>query len=472
MNVDVVILAAGKGTRMRSALPKVLHPVGGRALLSRVVDTALELDPRNIAVVVGHGAEQVEASCRADQDNAPLKFVLQEQQLGTGHAVSQATAVLPNDGCVLVLYGDVPLVKAQTLQAAVAAAQAGHVGLVTAEFDDPAELGRIVRNENGGITEIVEFKDADNSQRAIHEINSGIMAVPGAQLNQWLAQLDTNNAQGELYLTDIIAMAVADGVSVAGIPATQQEVIGINDRAQLAEVERLYQHDQIIALMQGGATVADPARVDIRGRVTTGQDCFIDINVVFEGDVTLGNNVIVGPGSVIIDSALGDGTEVKAHTVVEGASVSGDCALGPFARIRPGTVLDEGVKIGNFVETKKTHLGPGSKASHLAYLGDAKFGKDCNIGAGAITANYDGVNKFETNAGDHVFVGTNVTMVAPLELEDLAFLAAGSTVTGNVDQNDLAVARGKQRNIRNWERPDQKAGKAPPVDKAAKADRD
>lgn len=465
MNLDVVILAAGKGTRMRSDLPKVLHKVGGKALLSHVIDTALTLTPRTITVVVGHEADQVETATRQAHPQAPLQFVVQEQQLGTGHAVQQAMQALGDDGCVLVLYGDVPLVAPATLEAATAAGSADTVGLVTAQFDDPAQLGRIVRNEAGDIQEIVEYKDADEAQRGIREINSGILALPATRLNGWLANLSTDNAQGELYLTDIIAMAVADAVSVQGIAAAQTEVIGINDRAQLAEVERLYQRARTQALMAAGVTLADPARVDIRGTVNAGQDCFVDINVVFEGEVTLGNGVTIGPGAVIIDSVLGDDTEVKAHTVVEGATVAGRCALGPFARIRPATVLDEGVKIGNFVETKKSHLGPGTKASHLAYLGDATFGAECNIGAGAITANYDGVNKFETRAGDHVFVGTNVTMVAPVDLKDLAFLAAGSTVTGGVGENDLAVARGKQRNIPNWERPDQKAGKAPPLKK-------
>lgn len=451
MHLDIVILAAGKGTRMRSAQAKVLHPIGGKPLLRHVIETAEVLKPREVCVVVGHQGEEVKKSFASSQ----VTWVNQQEQLGTGQAVGQGFAGLRGDGVVLVLYGDVPLVGADTLQRAAQAAEKGQVGLVTAVFDDPAELGRIVRNEAGDVVRIVEFKDADESSRAIQEINSGILAVPAAKLKDWLGRLATDNAQGELYLTDIVGFAVEDGVSVKTIEAQPFEVIGINNRVQLAEVERIYQRQQAMQLMLAGVTLADPARVDIRGEVDADEDCSIDINVVLVGKVKLGAGVALGAGVVIIDSEIGAGTVVHPHTVIEGALVAPNCSLGPFARIRPQSVLGEGVKIGNFVETKKSSLGAGTKASHLAYLGDATFGENCNVGAGSITANYDGVNKFATKGGDNVFVGTNVTMVAPLELKDRAFLAAGSTVTGNVGANDLAVGRGKQRNIPNWQRPDQ-----------------
>jgi len=451
-DLDIVILAAGKGTRMRSERAKVLHEVAGRSMLQHVIDTASQLAPRSIAVVVGHGAEDVRASIDAD-----VVWVEQAQQLGTGHAVQQALNKLPNTGQVLVLYGDVPLVSEATLRACADVAVAGKTGLVTAIFDDPAQLGRIVRDASKSIIEIVEFKDADAATREICEINSGIVSAPGMQLRGWLEQVQPNNNQGEYYLTDIISMSVADEVAVIGIDAgNPAEVTGVNDRLQLAEIERIYQRREADRLMREGVTIADPDRIDIRGKVSAGQDCFVDINTVFEGDVTLGARVSVGPGAVIIDSSLGDDVAVHAHTIVEGASVARDCSLGPFARIRPGSVLDDGVKIGNFVETKKSHLGAGTKASHLAYLGDATIGRECNIGAGSVTCNYDGINKHRTSIGDDVFVGTNSTIVAPIEIADGAFLAAGSTVTSKVEAGELAVGRGKQRNIKGWVRPDKR----------------
>ena len=451
MNLDLVILAAGKGTRMRSSLAKVLHPLGGKALLKHVVETASGLAPRHTCVVIGHQGQAVQEAMAS----AEITWVEQTAQLGTGHAVGEAMAHLPADGIVLVLYGDVPLVEASTLARAVAQAEQGHVGLVTAVFDDPAELGRIVRNQEGMVQAIVEYKDADSPTRSITEINSGIMALPAADLVGWLAQLDTDNAQGELYLTDVIAMAVSEGKEVKSIQATPNEVIGINDRVQLAQVERLYQRIRVQEIMLGGVTVADPSRVDVRGEVSIGEDSYVDVNVVFEGEVTIGTGCRIGAGAVIQDSVIGPNTVVHPHSTIEGATIAANCSIGPFARIRPDTVLEEGVKIGNFVETKKSHLGAGTKAGHLAYLGDTTLGANCNVGAGAITANYDGVKKYETKAGDHVFIGTNVTMVAPLELKDWAFLAAGSTVTNDVGENDLAVARGKQRNLPGWKRPDQ-----------------
>ena len=451
-NIDVVILAAGKGTRMRSAKAKVLHELAGRPLLHHVLDAALTLEPRHIALVVGHQADSVR-TCAGDT----VKYVEQLEQKGTGHAVRLAMAELPTDGIVIVLYGDVPLVSGATLAAAVRSAAQGRLGLVTAHFDDPAELGRIVRNQAGEIDSIVEFKDANDIQRQIHEINSGIMAVSGRRLQTWLQQLKPDNAQGEYYLTDVIGMAVAEGVIVDGINvAEQEEVIGVNDRVQLAQLERIYQHREAERLMREGVTIADPDRLDIRGRVIAGEDCFLDVNVVLQGEVTLGNGVSIGPGAVVKDSVLGNNVQVLAHTVVDGASIADACSVGPFARIRPGSRLDEGAKIGNFVEMKKARLGPGSKASHLAYLGDATIGASCNIGAGTVTCNYDGIDKHPTTLGDNVFVGTNSTLVAPLVIGDNAFVGAGSTVTTQVEAGDLAVGRAKQRNIKGWVRPDQR----------------
>jgi len=456
MNLDVVILAAGKGTRMHSRLPKVMHRLAGRSLLQHVVDAANRLSPRQTAIVVGHQAASVQAHIGA----GPV-WVQQSEQLGTGHAVQLAMQTLPGDGVVLVLYGDVPLVAKDTLAKSVACAERGLVGLVTANFDDPAELGRIVRDSDGHISRIVEFKDADEHERRLTEINSGIVAVPAERLNHWLQQLKADNAQGELYLTDIIAMAVADGVTVEGIEVTNPEdVTGVNDRLQLATLERIFQRREAARLMSEGVSIADPERLDIRGRVVAGQDCFLDINVVLEGDVKLGDGVNVGPGVVIIDSHLGDGVRVQAHTVIEGASVARDCSLGPFARIRPGTRLEDSVHIGNFVEVKKSHLGAHTKAGHLAYLGDATLGEDCNVGAGTVTCNYDGVAKHATTIGDGVFVGTNSTLVAPIDIADEAFIAAGSTVTVKVGAGDLAVGRGKQRNIKGWVRPDRRGSTA------------
>jgi len=442
---------------MRSSHAKVLHTLAGRSLIAHVVGTAQMLQPNRLAVVVGHQADEV----MAHLGDGPV-WVQQDDQLGTGHAVRLAMQALPQDqdGVVLILYGDVPLVSQQTLSLAVDAAVAGQVGLVTAEFADPAELGRIVRDGSGHIQRIVEFKDATADERRIQEINSGILAVPAGRLRGWLERIEPHNAQGEYYLTDIIEFAVADGVPVTGVvAATADEVTGVNDRAQLAELERIYQLQQARRLMAAGVTIADPERIDIRGEVTAGQDCFLDINVVLEGTVHLGEGVRIGPGSVVRDSALGAGTEVHPHTVVEGATVAANCSLGPFARIRPGTQLDDGVKIGNFVETKKSHLGPGTKASHLAYLGDATIGADVNVGAGTVTCNYDGISKHPTVIGNGVFVGTNSTLVAPIEIADGAFVAAGSSVTVKVEAGDLAVGRAKQRNIKGWTRPDQRKNK-------------
>ena len=452
MQTNVIVLAAGKGTRMRSNRAKVLHCIGGLPMISHVLKASLALQPSSVGVVLGHQADAVENHI-GDIDPRIVR-INQVEQKGTGHAVQVAVAGLPDSAVTLVVYGDVPLIQQQTLEAAIAAAEQGNVGLVTSVFADPAQLGRIVRGTDNAIQRIVEFKDATSKEQQICEINSGILAAPTSLLKGWLDQVRPNNQQGEYYLTDIIAMAVADGVAVDGIFATSPvEVIGVNDRVQLAELERAYQQQQVHALMIAGVSFADPQRVDIRGTLTVGRDCFIDINTVFEGEVILADNVHIGPNSIISDSVLGDGVYVKPNTLVEGAVVEKACELGPFARIRPGTELGAGVKIGNFVEVKKSKLARGVKAGHLAYLGDATIGAECNIGAGTVTCNYDGTNKHPTIIGENVFVGTNSTLVAPLNIGDEAFIAAGSTITKTVENSDLAVGRGKQRNISGWTSP-------------------
>jgi bifunctional UDP-N-acetylglucosamine pyrophosphorylase/glucosamine-1-phosphate N-acetyltransferase len=464
-SLEVVVLAAGQGTRMRSDLPKVLHPIAGQPMLAHVLDAALALNAAHIHVVVGHQADVVQAAIESEArfSNAPLNWVLQAEQQGTAHAVAQALPDVAEEAVVLVTYADVPLVGAETLQSCVAAAEADALALITAEFDDPAQLGRIIRNDAGDIQAIVEYADASEAERAIREINSGILALGGAAMKEMVAEIQPQNAQAEYYLTDLIAMAVARRMPVRGLVCEQAaEVSGINDRVQLAEAERRFQRRAAEALMRDGVTMADPARVDIRGNISAGQDCFIDINVVLEGEVRLGKGVRIGPGSVIRDSSLGDAVIVEAHTLVEGADVAARCDLGPFARIRPGTVLGEEVRIGNFVETKKTRIGRGTKASHLTYLGDATLGEDCNVGAGTVTCNYDGIDKHRTDIGDNVFVGTNSTLVAPIEIGRGSFVAAGSTVTTKVKAGELAVGRGKQRNISGWTRPDQRQLKEQP----------
>ncbi|NCF77268.1 MAG: UDP-N-acetylglucosamine diphosphorylase/glucosamine-1-phosphate N-acetyltransferase [Proteobacteria bacterium] len=449
MTPNVIILAAGKGSRMKSNIPKVLHSIAGEPMLHRVIKTAAQLAPEEMHLVLGHGIDQIEASLNAL--DGPLNTVLQAEQLGTGHAVKIALAHVPDDGVSLVLYGDVPLITHDTLAECVAAAQLGHLSIVTAEFSDPAQLGRIARNDAGYIEAIIEYKDASDDQRAITEINSGILAAPTHLLRNWLNRIEPNNTQGEYYLTDIVSLAVADGVAVHGIVvADENEVMGVNDRAQLAEAERLFQGQQTASLMAAGVSFADPARVDIRGSLSCGIDCFIDINTVFIGDVSMGEGVTVGPGVVVEDSTIGGGVRINAHTVIEGAIVAEDCQLGPFARIRPGSNFAAGVKIGNFVETKKASLGKGAKASHLTYLGDAIIGPEVNIGAGTVTCNYDGVDKHQTTIGKRAFIGTNSTLVAPLEIGDDAFVAAGSTVTSTVEPESLAVGRARQRTISKW----------------------
>ncbi|AWT12197.1 bifunctional N-acetylglucosamine-1-phosphate uridyltransferase/glucosamine-1-phosphate acetyltransferase [Stutzerimonas frequens] len=449
MSLDIVILAAGQGTRMRSALPKVLHPVAGQSMLGHVISTARALQPRSIQVVIGHGAEQV----RQRLVGHDLNYVVQAEQLGTGHAVAQA---LPNLSAerVLILYGDVPLIEAETLQRLLQKVGPEQLALLTVTLDDPTGYGRIVRDAQGEVQAIVEHKDASAEQKAIREGNTGILAVPGSRIGEWLGRLSNSNAQGEYYLTDVIAMAVADGLRVATEqPQDAMEVQGANDRIQLAELERHYQLRAARRLMAQGVTLRDPARFDLRGEVSVGRDVLIDVNVVLEGEVVIEDDVQIGPNCVIKDSTLRRGAIVKANSHLDGAVVGEGADCGPFARLRPGSTLGAKAHVGNFVEMKNASLGDGAKAGHLSYLGDAEIGARTNIGAGTITCNYDGANKFKTVMGEDVFIGSNSSLVAPLNLGDGATTGAGSTITADVPAHTLALGRGRQRNIDGWQRP-------------------
>jgi bifunctional UDP-N-acetylglucosamine pyrophosphorylase/glucosamine-1-phosphate N-acetyltransferase len=449
MSLDIVILAAGQGTRMRSALPKVLHPVAGKSMLGHVIDTARKLQPQGIHVVIGHGAEQVRERLAADD----LNFVLQTEQLGTGHAVAQALPALSAER-VLILYGDVPLIEQGTLERLLEKVGDQQLALLTVDLNDPTGYGRILRDNTGKVLAIVEQKDASPEQRQICEGNTGILAVPGKRLGDWLGRLSNSNAQGEYYLTDVIAMAVADGLLVATEqPLDAMEVQGANDRIQLAELERHYQQRAARQLMAQGVTLRDPARFDLRGEVTVGRDVLIDINVILEGRVVIEDGVQIGPNCVINNSTLRKGAVVKANSHLEGAEVGEGADCGPFARLRPGAVLGAKAHVGNFVELKNAVLGAGAKAGHLSYLGDAEVGARTNIGAGTITCNYDGANKFKTVLGEDVFIGSNSALVAPVNLGDRATTGAGSVITSDVPADTLAVGRAKQRNIAGWKRP-------------------
>ena len=435
---------------MRSALPKVLHPVAGNSMLGHVIHSARQLQPQRIHVVIGHGADAVRERLAADD----LNFVLQDQQLGTGHAVAQAVPFITAD-TVLILYGDVPLIEVETLQRLLTHVAPQQLGLLTVELDDPTGYGRIVRDSAGKVTAIVEQKDANETERAITEGNTGILAVPFERLGDWMSRLSNNNAQGEYYLTDVIAMAVGDGLVVATEqPHDAMEVQGANDRKQLAELERHYQLRASRRLMAQGVTLRDPARFDVRGEVTVGRDVLIDINVILEGRVVIEDDVEIGPNCVIKDSTLRKGVVVKANSHIDGAILGEGSDAGPFARLRPGTVLEARAHVGNFVELKNAHLGEGAKAGHLTYLGDAEIGARSNIGAGTITCNYDGANKWKTVLGEDVFIGSNNSLVAPVDISAGATTAAGSTITANVDKSQLAVARARQKNIDGWKRPE------------------
>ncbi len=449
MNLEVIILAAGQATRMKSRLPKVLHLLAGRPLLEHVVQTASALEPAAIHVVIGHGAEAVQAAL----GQYDLRWVVQAEQLGTGHAVQQVLPGVDPDSTVLVLYGDVPLIARETLESLVAGAREAPA-LLTARLAEPAGYGRILRDGSGELQGVVEERDADATQRAIDEVNTGVLAAPAGDLLAYLPRVGNDNTQGEYYLPDILALAVADGRPVRTRAACSElEILGVNDRLQLNRLEREFQRREAERLMRSGVSLADEARLDIRGRLSCGTDVSIDVGVVFEGEVMLGDEVTIGPNCVLRDTTVARGATIHAMSHLEGAQVGVDCSVGPFARLRPGTVLADGARIGNFVETKKSRIGGGSKVNHLTYIGDCEMGAGVNVGAGTITCNYDGVNKHRTTIGDGVFVGSNSTLVAPVEIAQEGFVAAGSTITKDVGRSELAVSRSPQRNIEGWQRP-------------------
>ncbi|RUO66445.1 UDP-N-acetylglucosamine pyrophosphorylase /glucosamine-1-phosphate N-acetyltransferase [Pseudidiomarina planktonica] len=453
MTLRVVVLAAGKGTRMRSALPKVLHPVAHKPMVQHVLDTAAELNPKAVHLIYGHGGELLQQRL---QDPA-LHWVEQREQLGTGHAVQQVSEFLEDQDKVLILYGDVPLTRVETLKDLLVEAAKTDLALLTVTLADPTGYGRIIRDSNGVVTGIVEHKDATPEQHRITEVNTGMLVASGGALKRWLGQLSNDNVQGEYYLTDIVAMAAGEGVDIRSAqPLQVSEVEGANNRVQLAALERAYQLRQAETLMLNGATLMDPARIDVRGKVHCGEEVTIDVNVVFEGDVELGNGVVIEPNCVLRNCKIGANSRVKANSVIEQASLGENCQVGPFVRLRPGAELNNEAQVGNFVEIKKSRLGVGSKASHLSYIGDAEIGAGVNIGAGTITCNYDGVNKHLTEIGDGAFIGSNTSLVAPVRIGKNATVGAGSTIAKNVEDEELGVARGKQRNISGWQRPQKK----------------
>jgi bifunctional UDP-N-acetylglucosamine pyrophosphorylase / glucosamine-1-phosphate N-acetyltransferase len=448
--LETVILAAGKGTRMRSDLPKVLHKLAGRPLVSHVIHTARLLKPGKLCVVYGFGGDALPQTL-ADES---LTFVQQAEQLGTGHAVMQAATTLTPGSVTLVLYGDVPLTRPETLGPLVNAARAGRLGLLTVTLPHPDGYGRIVRDDVGRVVRIVEHKDATPHERAIQEVNTGILAAPTNLLFGWLSRLNNNNVQKEYYLTDIVAMAVADGVEIrTSQPAFEWEVLGINSKAQLAELERLYQQLQARELMENGVTLMDPARIDIRGELICGRDVSIDVNCVFEGRVELGDGVEIGPNCVLRNVTVAAGTRIDAYTLIDDAAVGPRCKLGPFSRIRPGTELGEDVHVGNFVEIKNSQVDNNSKINHLSYVGDATVGKKVNIGAGTITCNYDGANKHRTVIEDDAFIGSDSQLVAPVTVGKGATLGAGTTLTRNAPPGELTLSRAKQTTLTGWQRP-------------------
>ncbi len=450
MGLEVVILAAGEGTRMRSRLPKVLHDLAGTPLLGHVIATARALEPSRIHVVHGHHGERV----RAHFHDAGVEWVEQAERLGTGHAVQQVMPAIASESTVLVLYGDVPLIRPETLRRLLAEVEAHGLAIVTAELEDPSGYGRIVRDGHGGIERIVEHKDASEDERAIDEINTGILAAHAALLSRCLARLDNNNAQREFYLTDVIALAVSEGIAPGSTsPDDNDEILGVNDRAQLAQIESAYQTREAERLMQSGATLRDPARIDVRGTLVTGIDVTIDINCVFEGAVEIGDDVVIGPHCVIRDARIGAGTRIDAHSIIDGADIGKDCRIGPFARIRPETLLAAGVHVGNFVEIKKSEVGRGSKMNHLSYIGDATVGSGVNIGAGTITCNYDGANKHRTVIGDGAFIGSDTQLIAPVTVGAGATIGAGSTITRDAPPGELTLSRNPQRTRPGWQRP-------------------
>ena len=449
-DLAVIILAAGEGKRMKSRLPKVLQPLAGRPLLAHVIETARMLSPRRVLVVYGHGGDQVRCAFPPDG----LDWVQQAQRLGTGHAVQQAVPQVPDDEIVLVLYGDVPLLAAATLERLIRAVGSGGLAVLTMVPADPNGYGRIVRDAAGSVVRNVEQKDAAPQELAIRECNTGVLAAPARRLKEWLAQLRNDNAQGEYYLTDVIGLAAAHGAVVTAVEiADPIDAQGVNDKIQLAAVEAVWRRRAAERLMADGVTVADPARIDVRGRVTHGTDVFIDVNVVLEGTVTLGDRVRIGPGCLIRDCVIGDDTEIFPFCVLDGARIGASAHIGPFARLRPTATLADGVHIGNFVEVKNSSLGEASKANHLSYVGDAEIGARVNIGAGTIIANYDGANKHRTVIRDDAHTGSNSVLVAPITVGEGATIAAGSTVTAEVPAGKLTIARARQTTIDGWSRP-------------------
>ena len=453
MPLSVVILAAGQGKRMKSELPKVLQPLAGRPLLAHVVATARSLRPAAIHVVHGHGAEAVRAAIAGDD----VVWVLQAEQKGTGHAVAQAMPGVPDGHDVLVLYGDVPLIRAATLAGLVARVGPDALALLSARLPDPSGYGRVVRDATGRVERIVEERDASREQRAIAEINTGVLAAPAARLRAWLGALRADNSQGEYYLTDCIGAAVRDGCSVEAVVAeTPAEVLGVNDKVQLAEAEAAHRANRAAELMRAGVTVVDPARLDVRGEVACGRDVVLDVNVILEGKVRLGDRVKVGANCVLRDCEIGDDSEVRVNSLIEGSVAGSKCVIGPFARLRPGTRLADGVHVGNFVEVKNSELGAGSKANHLSYLGDTTLGAQVNVGAGTVTCNYDGVNKHRTTIGDGAFIGSGTMLVAPVSVGADATIGAGSTITKPAPAGKLTIERSRQVTVENWKRPEKK----------------
>lgn len=453
--IEIIILAAGQGTRMKSALPKVLHPLAHQPLLGHVLDLAFSLSPRAVHVVYGHGGKAVPAAF----SHLPVNWVEQAEQLGTGHAVEQAMPHVAPGSRVVILYGDVPLVTGETLGRLLEQAGRTGFGLLTVVLDEPAGYGRIVRDGSGTVQRIVEEKDADAGERLIREVNTGIMAVDERTLGAWLKRLDNDNAQGEFYLTDIVGCAVADGIKVEAVTTEDpDEVLGVNDRLQLAHLERVYQGRVAARLMRAGLTLRDPARVDVRGELSFGQDVSIDVNVIIEGKVVLGDRVRIGANCILRNMTIEDDAEILPMSVLEDAIVGAGCHVGPFARLRPGTELQAKARIGNFVEVKKSVIGAGSKVNHLSYVGDTTMGRDVNIGAGTITCNYDGANKHQTIIGDRVFVGSDTQLVAPVSVGDGATIGAGSTITRDVPPDELTLSRSKQQTLKGWRRPVKKTG--------------
>jgi bifunctional UDP-N-acetylglucosamine pyrophosphorylase/glucosamine-1-phosphate N-acetyltransferase len=453
MALEIIVLAAGLGKRMRSELPKVLHPLAGRPLLAHVLDTARELAPRKIIVVHGHGAERV----REAFSSKDIEWVLQPEQLGTAHAVMQAMPRVDAQTDVLLLYGDVPLVRAATLKRLVEVAPEG-LALLTADVENPAAYGRIVRDASGGVTRIVESRDASTAERAIGEINAGFYALSARRLSGWLKKIDKRNAQKEYYLTDLVALAVGEGVPVVAVKTEDPwEAAGVNSKRELADLERQYQKKEAERLLEAGVTLADPARIDVRGALECGRDVAIDVNCIFEGRVTLGDGVRVGPNCVLRDIAVGAHTEVLAFCHLESSAIGARCRLGPYARLRPGVTLDEEVHIGNFVEVKASRLGAASKANHLSYIGDSEIGARVNVGAGTITCNYDGAAKHRTVIEDDCFIGSDATLVAPVRIARGSYIGAGSTINKDTPAGQLTVARAKQLSIPGWKPPKKKA---------------